>query len=141
MNSLIVTTAAIAWLYLGYRWYGRFIERTLVKPDDSTPTPARAINDGVDFHPSKTPLLWGNHFASIAGGGSHHRPHPGRVLLRLGMDPGLGLRRLGIHGRGARLPLPHDQCPQRGGAASTTWPSPCSAGRARSWWRSWSTSC
>ena len=69
MNSLAVTLAALVWLLLGYRFYGKFIERTLVEPDDTRVTPAHELEDGVDFHPSKTRLLWGNHFASIAGAG------------------------------------------------------------------------
>lgn len=69
MNSLVITLGALAWFMLGYFVYGRFIERKLVSPDDSRPTPAFEFEDGVDYHPSKTRLLWGNHFASIAGAG------------------------------------------------------------------------
>jgi len=69
MNSLFVTLAVLVWFVLGYRFYGRFIERKLVVPDDTRPTPAYVLKDGVDYHPSKTRLLWGNHFASIAGAG------------------------------------------------------------------------
>jgi Carbon starvation protein, predicted membrane protein len=69
MNSLVITAIAIVWFIFGYRLYGRFIEKRLVKPDDSKVTPAFELEDGVDYHPSKLRLLWGNHFASIAGAG------------------------------------------------------------------------
>lgn len=69
MNSLVITVVVLIWFLLGYRFYGRFIEKRLVSPDDSRQTPAYQLEDGVDFHPSKTRLLWGNHFASIAGAG------------------------------------------------------------------------
>lgn len=69
MNSLVITVGAIVWFALGYRYYGRFIEKRLVRPDDGQPTPAYRLKDGVDFHPSRMRLLWGNHFASIAGAG------------------------------------------------------------------------
>lgn len=69
MSSLIVTLVVLGWFLFGYRFYGRFIEKRLVSPDDSRETPAHEFEDGVDYHPSKTRLLWGNHFASIAGAG------------------------------------------------------------------------
>lgn len=69
MNSLVITSIAIVWFILGYRLYGHFIEKRLVKPDDSKVTPAFELEDGIDYHPSKLRLLWGNHFASIAGAG------------------------------------------------------------------------
>lgn len=69
MNTLFVTVAGLIWFFLGYKIYGRFIERRLVKPDDQRPTAAHAREDCVDFSPAKTPFLWGHHFASIAGAG------------------------------------------------------------------------
>jgi len=69
VNSLTLIIIALIWFYLGYRFYGSYIERKLVKPDDSKPTPAVALNDNVDYSPAKTSFLWGHHFASIAGAG------------------------------------------------------------------------
>jgi len=69
MNSLTLIIIAFVWFYLGYRFYGNFIERRLVSPDDSKATPAVALNDNVDYSPAKTSFLWGHHFASIAGAG------------------------------------------------------------------------
>lgn len=59
----------LLWLFAGYKIYGSWIERQLVLPDDSVPTPAHELRDGVDYSPAKTPLLFGHHFSSIAGAG------------------------------------------------------------------------
>ena len=69
MNSLVVTIVILIWFLLAYRFYGRFIEKTLVRPDQSASTPAHKLEDGLDYSPSKRRFLWGNHFASIAGAG------------------------------------------------------------------------
>lgn len=69
MNALILGTFVILWLVLAYKFYGSLIEKRIVNPDDSIPTPAHTLYDGVDYHPAKTPLLFGHHFSSIAGAG------------------------------------------------------------------------
>lgn len=69
MNSLIPGGLALAALYLGYKFYGVFIERRLIGPKDDFPTPATTENDGVDYSPARTPVLFGHHFSSIAGAG------------------------------------------------------------------------
>ncbi len=69
MTTLIVCSLVLLWFYLGYRYYGRFIEEKLVKPDNSRQTPSHTRNDGIDFSPAKPVFLWGHHFASIAGAG------------------------------------------------------------------------
>ena len=69
MNTLIIALILIAWLILGYKIYGSFIEKRVVKPDKNRVTPARELNDGIDYSPAKKPLLFGHHFSSIAGAG------------------------------------------------------------------------
>ncbi len=69
MNALILGAFILLWLLLGYKIYGSHIEKKVIKPDDSIPTPAHALYDGVDYHPAKTSLLFGHHFSSIAGAG------------------------------------------------------------------------
>lgn len=55
-------------LALAYRFYGRFLERHCgIEPDRETP--ACAINDGVDYVPTRASVLFGHHFSSIAGAG------------------------------------------------------------------------
>jgi len=59
----------IVWLFLGYKIYGSFIEKKIVRPDKNCITPAREFYDGIDYSPAKKPLLFGHHFSSIAGAG------------------------------------------------------------------------
>ncbi|KPL17860.1 MAG: carbon starvation protein CstA [candidate division Zixibacteria bacterium SM23_81] len=69
MNALSISALAVLALYLGYRFYGGWIERRIVEPNDDNPTPAFSCSDGVDFCPAEKPLLFGHHFSSIAGAG------------------------------------------------------------------------
>ncbi|HIH51976.1 MAG TPA: carbon starvation protein A [Nanoarchaeota archaeon] len=55
-------------MYLGYRFYGRFIEKKL-KINNKSKTPAFTNKNRVDFSPAKQNFLAGHHFASIAGAG------------------------------------------------------------------------
>jgi carbon starvation protein len=68
MNAVIILLAAVLWLFLGYRFYGKFIEKRL-KISDRNKTPAVRSKDKTDFSPSKKPLLIGHHFEAIAGAG------------------------------------------------------------------------
>lgn len=67
MISFLVLSAAVIFL-LGYRFYGRFLTKQM-NLDDSRPTPAQEIDDGVDFVPAKPTLLLGQHFSAIAAAG------------------------------------------------------------------------
>lgn len=69
MNILIIALILILWLFLGYKIYGRFIEKKVLQVDKTRPTPARELDDGIDYCPAKKPLLFGHHFSSIAGAG------------------------------------------------------------------------
>lgn len=51
-----------------YRFYGRFLERRC-KIDTARITPAREMDDGVDYVPTRASVLFGHHFSSIAGAG------------------------------------------------------------------------
>jgi carbon starvation protein len=69
LNTLILATVLILWLFLGYKIYGRFIEKKVLDIDSTRKTPALELNDGIDYSPAKNPLLFGHHFSSIAGAG------------------------------------------------------------------------
>lgn len=69
MNTLIIAIVLILWLILGYKIYGSFIEKKIVKADNSRSTPARELDDGIDYSPAKKWILFGHHFSSIAGAG------------------------------------------------------------------------
>jgi carbon starvation protein len=67
MNALIVTILAIFALGIAYAAYGRFLARRIFQLDREAKTPAYKFYDGIDFVPARTPVLFGHHFASIAG--------------------------------------------------------------------------
>ncbi|MGF1638187.1 MAG: carbon starvation protein A [Cyclobacteriaceae bacterium] len=67
MVSLIFLSSALLF-FLAYRIYGRFLERHF-EVDDNNPTPSHTEYDGVDRVPTKTAVLLGHHFSSIAGAG------------------------------------------------------------------------
>ena len=69
INSAWIGFGAFAWLAVAYVIYGRFVEKKLFSISDRNPTPAHRLKDGVDFVPSKPLVLFGHHFASIAGAG------------------------------------------------------------------------
>jgi carbon starvation protein len=82
------------WLMLGalgvyaifYRYYSAFLATKVVALDDSRVTPAHRLNDGQNYHPTNKWVLWGHHFAAIAGAG----PLIGPVLAaQFGYMPGM----------------------------------------------------
>jgi carbon starvation protein len=68
MNVLVPFLTAFAILWLGYKWYGRFIARQ-VGEDVNRPTPAHSKFDQKDFVPTKPHVLFAHHFSAIAGAG------------------------------------------------------------------------
>ncbi len=66
-GAVVVTLASFAAFVAAYFSYGRFLARRIYQLDDSRPTPAHTMEDGVDYVPTRTPVLFGHHFASIAG--------------------------------------------------------------------------
>jgi carbon starvation protein len=66
-SAVLVTLISFAILGLAYVVYGRFLARRIFRLDDSRPTPAHTMQDGVDYVPTRVPVLFGHHFASIAG--------------------------------------------------------------------------
>jgi carbon starvation protein len=66
-NSLVITLIAGGSLYMGYKVYGRFLARRVLGFDPGRKTPAVAHEDGQDFVPTHPAVLFGHHFASIAG--------------------------------------------------------------------------
>lgn len=69
MNSVALAVIVILILYLGYRIYGGIMER-LWDVDEGRATPAVELKDGIDYMPARHwTILFGHHFASIAGAG------------------------------------------------------------------------
>ncbi|MGO9389616.1 carbon starvation CstA family protein [Rhodoblastus sp.] len=86
INALWVVTAAICVYLIAYRFYSRFIAEKALGLDDSRVTPAVRRNDGLDYVPTDKYVLFGHHFAAIAGAG----PLVGPVLAaQMGYLPGV----------------------------------------------------
>jgi carbon starvation protein len=66
MTTLIVILGLAVYVIL-YLTYGRKLERDVVKASNSNEAPSKRMYDGVDYVPAKAPVLFGHHFASIAG--------------------------------------------------------------------------
>jgi carbon starvation protein len=69
MNSIFILFLGLLWYAMIYFIYGKIIDKNVINPDNSMATPANKLNDGIDYVPSPTPILFGHHFSSIAGAG------------------------------------------------------------------------
>jgi carbon starvation protein len=67
-SVLIVVLSAVA-LASAYRFYGRFIAEKVFRADPSRPVPSEELRDDIDYVPTNKEVLFGHHFASIAGTG------------------------------------------------------------------------
>ncbi len=85
VNGLWLVTAAGCFHVLAYRFYGRFLARRVMELDDRRRTPALRLRDGINYDPANKYVLFGHHFAAIAGAG----PLLGPVLAaQFGFLPG-----------------------------------------------------
>src|SRR3989338_10067542 len=85
INALWLTIASVCFLLLGYRFYGTFIASKILNLDDSRTTPSERLNNGHDYVPTNKFVVFGHHFAAIAGAG----PLMGPVLAaQFGYLPG-----------------------------------------------------
>ena len=86
MNALWIVVASLSIYLIAYRYYSLYIARTVMQLDASRPTPAYRFNDGLDYVPTNRYVLFGHHFAAIAGAG----PLVGPVLAaQMGYLPGM----------------------------------------------------
>ena len=85
INALWIVVAAVAIYLIAYRYYSLFIATKVMQLDPTRATPAVLNNDGLDFVPTNKHVLFGHHFAAIAGAG----PLVGPVLAaQMGYLPG-----------------------------------------------------
>jgi len=86
INALWLLTASVCVYLIGYRYYSLYIAEKVLKVDSTRMTPAFRHNDGLDYVPTNKIVLFGHHFAAIAGAG----PLVGPVLAaQLGYLPGM----------------------------------------------------
>ncbi|GAB3629565.1 carbon starvation protein A [Pandoraea terrae] len=86
VSALWVVIAAVCVYLIAYRYYSRFIAGRVAQLDGTRMTPAYRHNDGLDYVPTNKYVLFGHHFAAIAGAG----PLVGPVLAaQMGYLPGM----------------------------------------------------
>lgn len=85
INAIWLVAAATCSYLLANRFYARFVAARVLRLDPNRPTPAQRFNDGLDYCPTDKVVLFGHHFAAIAGAG----PLVGPVLAaQMGYLPG-----------------------------------------------------
>jgi carbon starvation protein len=86
INALWVVASALCVYLIAYRFYARFIADRVLRMDPDRPTPAVRLADGLDYVATDRKVLFGHHFAAIAGAG----PLVGPVLaVQMGYLPGM----------------------------------------------------
>ena len=85
INALWIVTAAVCIYLIAFRFYALYIAKNVMQLDGNRLTPAVRLNDGLDYVPTHKNVLFGHHFAAIAGAG----PLVGPVLAaQMGYLPG-----------------------------------------------------
>ncbi len=85
VSAVWLLIAALCVYAIAYRFYSSFLATRVLQLDDARPTPAMRHNDGLDYVPTNRTVLFGHHFAAIAGAG----PLVGPVLAaQMGYLPG-----------------------------------------------------
>lgn len=85
INAAWLVVASVCIYLIAYRFYALFIAEKVLGVDPARPTPAQRHNDGLDYVPTNKYVLFGHHFAAIAGAG----PLVGPVLAaQMGYLPG-----------------------------------------------------
>jgi carbon starvation protein len=85
ISAAWLIAAAVGSYAIAYRFYARFIARRVLEVDDTRATPAERLDNDMDYQPTDRRVLFGHHFAAIAGAG----PLVGPVLAaQMGYLPG-----------------------------------------------------
>jgi len=69
VNALWLVVAAGCFYVITYRFYASFLAAKVLVLDEERTTPAKKLYDGIDYHPTNRWILFGHHFAAIAGAG------------------------------------------------------------------------
>ncbi len=67
MNAIVLAVLGLGAMFLGYRFYSKFIAEKIYRLDPDFATPAHAMRDDVDYVPTHRVVLWGHHFTAVAG--------------------------------------------------------------------------
>ncbi|PXS97680.1 carbon starvation CstA family protein, partial [Salmonella enterica] len=86
VSALWIVVASVSVYLVAYRYYSLYIAQKVMKLDPTRATPAVINNDGLNYVPTNRYVLFGHHFAAIAGAG----PLVGPVLAaQMGYLPGM----------------------------------------------------
>jgi carbon starvation protein len=86
VNAVWIVIAAVTTYLIAYRYHSLYVATRVAQLDPNRPTPALRLNDGLDYVPTNRYVLFGHHFAAIAGAG----PLVGPVLAaQMGYLPGM----------------------------------------------------
>ena len=86
VNALWVVVAAVSVYLVAYRYYALYIAERVMRLDPARATPAVRRNDGLDYVPTNRYVLYGHHFAAIAGAGRLVGPV---LAAQMGYLPGM----------------------------------------------------
>ena len=86
MSTLSVLIVVICIYALGYRYYSAFLAAKVLVLNDERATPAHTLEDGQNYLPTPKWVLFGQHFAAIAGAGPLVGP---TLAAQFGFAPGL----------------------------------------------------
>jgi carbon starvation protein len=67
VNAALLAFVGLGTMYLGFRFYSKFIATQIYRLDPNYVTPAHAMRDDVDYVPTHRVVLWGHHFTAVAG--------------------------------------------------------------------------
>lgn len=67
MSATLMAIVGLGAMFLGYRFYSKFIANKIYRLDANFETPAHTMRDNIDYLPTKRLVLWGHHFTTVAG--------------------------------------------------------------------------
>lgn len=67
MSAVFLAVVGLGAMFLGYRFYSKFIAEKIYRLDPNFVTPAHTMRDDVDYVPTHRFVLWGHHFTAVAG--------------------------------------------------------------------------
>ncbi len=67
MSAIVLAVSGLGVMFLGYRFYSKFIAEKIYQLDSTFETPAHSMRDDIDYVPTHRVVLWGHHFTAVAG--------------------------------------------------------------------------
>ena len=67
MPATILAAIGLAMMFIGYRFYSKFIAEKIYQLDPDFETPAHSMRDDIDYIPTNRVVLWGHHFTAVDG--------------------------------------------------------------------------